>query len=231
MVSESREGSRSSAVVASKELEATLDVERALWAEGFERVAGIDEVGIGPLAGPVVAAAVVLPPELYLAGVRDSKKVSAKKRERLAKEIRAHAVGIGLGLVSPADVDRLNPYQAGLLAMRMAAEALPQRAQHLLIDARRLPDVSIPQTSIVRGDIKVHAIAAASIIAKVHRDALMLEFDGRYPGYGFARHAGYGTAAHLEALARLGPCPIHRRSYAPVRRLLEGADSATMGGS
>ncbi len=194
--------------------------ERALWAAGLEYVAGIDEVGVGPLAGPVVAAAVVLSPDAPVDGVRDSKTLSRKQRERLDGEIRAVAVGIGVGIVSPEDVDRLNPYQAGIRAMQLAVRSLPTPPEHLLIDARKLPEIETPQTAIVAGDKSVHAIAAASIIAKVHRDGLMRRIDETYPGYGFARHVGYATAAHLEALRRLGPCPVHRRSYAPVRALL-----------
>lgn len=200
--------------------------ERALWARGIARVAGIDEVGIGPLAGPVVAAAVILPPHRTIDGVRDSKTLSRKQRERLDGDIRAAAVGIGVGLVGPADVDRLNPYQAGLLAMQRAVDALPHRPDHLLIDARTLPEADTPQTPVVAGDRSVHAIAAASIVAKVYRDALMREMDARYPGYGFARHVGYATALHLAALRRLGPCAVHRRSYAPVRALLGTTPSA-----
>lgn len=191
--------------------------ERTLWASGVECVAGIDEVGIGPLAGPVVAAAVVFAPDQSVEGVRDSKLLTKKQRARLDEEIRAKAVGIGVGVVSPKEVDALNPYQAGIRAMQLAVRSLPTPPGHLLIDARKLPDVETPQTSIVRGDRSVHAIAAASIIAKVHRDTLMRDIDESYPGYGFARHVGYATAAHLEALRRLGPCPIHRQSYAPVR--------------
>ena len=194
--------------------------ERELWAAGVERVAGIDEVGVGPLAGPVVAAAVVMPKTGAIEGVRDSKKLSRKQRERLDEAIRSVAVGIGVGIVSPAEVDRLNPYQAGLRAMQNAVCALPEPPGHLLVDARRVPDVETPQTSIIRGDGSVYAIAAASIVAKVHRDRLMEQIDEEYPGYGFAQHVGYATAKHLEALRRLGPCPQHRRSYAPVRAAL-----------
>lgn len=194
--------------------------ERELWAAGVDHVAGIDEVGVGPLAGPVVAAAVVMPKAGAVDGVRDSKTLTRKQRERLDEEIRNVAIAIGVGVVSPKDVDRLNPYQAGIRAMQLAVRSLPKQPGHLLIDARKLPEVETPQTSIVRGDRNVYAIAAASIIAKVHRDRLMQTIDERYPGYGFARHVGYATAAHLEALRRLGPCPVHRRSYAPVRALL-----------
>ena len=194
--------------------------ERALWASGCEWVAGLDEVGIGPLAGPVVAAAVVMPPQAAIEGVHDSKTLTAKKRDRLDVEIRSIALGIGLGVVSPEEVDALNPYQAGIRAMEIAVRALPREPDHLLIDARTLPGLETPQTPVIKGDQSVHAIAAASIIAKVHRDAMMREVDERFPGYGFARHVGYATAAHLEALRRLGPCPVHRRSYAPVKAVL-----------
>jgi len=194
--------------------------ERELWARGLDHVAGIDEVGIGPLAGPVVAAAVILPKDAGELAVRDSKTLSRKQRERLAGEIRQLAIGIGLGVVGHDDVDRLNPYRAGIRAMQLAVRSLPRRPDHLLIDARKLPEIDTPQTSIIAGDRSVRAIAAASIIAKVHRDALMQRVDENYPGYGFARHVGYATVAHLEALRRLGPCPVHRRSYAPVRALL-----------
>ncbi len=194
--------------------------ERALWADGLIHVAGIDEVGVGPLAGPVVAAAVVMPRGAGVEGVRDSKTLSRKQRERLDGEIRAVAIGIGVGVVSPEEVDEINPYQAGIRAMQLAVRSLPTVPEHLLIDARTLPQIDTPQTAIVAGDKSVHAIAAASIIAKVHRDGLMRGIDEDFPGYGFARHVGYATAAHLEALRRLGPCPVHRRSYAPVRALL-----------
>ncbi len=200
--------------------EEMLAPERDLWARGFKAVAGIDEVGIGPLAGPVVAAAVILPPRAELEGVRDSKALSRKRREELDAVVREHAVGVGIGVVDAGEVDRINPYQAGLRAMERALRALPSRPDHLLIDARRLPGIETPQTDVVRGDAKIRVIAAASIVAKVHRDTLMMEVDAQYPEYGFARHVGYATALHLEALRRLGPCPAHRRSYAPVRAAL-----------
>ncbi len=198
--------------------ESLLLLEQDLWGRGFLRVAGLDEVGVGPLAGPIVAAAVVLPPGGHVDGVRDSKKLSAARRTRLDGEIRAAALGIGIGVVEAAEVDVLNPFQGGLCAMRRALDALPEAPDHLLIDARSLSGVGVPQTAIVRGDARIHSIGAASIVAKVFRDRLMHAYDERFPAYGFARHVGYGTRAHLEALARLGPCPIHRLSYAPVRR-------------
>jgi len=197
-----------------------LFTERALWGVGLERVAGVDEVGIGPLAGPVVAAAVILPRDVALDGVRDSKLLTVKQRGALDEAIRGIALGVGIGVVEPEEVDRLNVYQAGLMAMARAVAALPLSPEHLLIDARRIPDCPIAQTCVAGGDRTVYSIATASIVAKVHRDRLMAAMDERFPGYGFARHVGYGTAAHLRALQSLGATPIHRRSFAPVRAVL-----------
>ena len=197
-----------------------LFTERALWGAGFALVAGVDEVGMGPLAGPVVAAAVVLPADVSVDGVADSKSVPKAKREGLAALIHASALGVGIGMVEVDEIDAINIYQAGLLAMRRAVSALPVVPHHLLIDSRRIPECEIQQTCVDDGDATVYSIAAASIIAKVHRDRLMRELDERYPGYGFAAHAGYATAAHLRALQSLGPSPVHRRSFAPVRALL-----------
>jgi ribonuclease HII len=199
-----------------------LSRERELWTAGLVHVAGVDEVGVGPLAGPVVAAAVVLPPDIKLNGVRDSKILTAAQRQALDARIRERAVAVGLGVVEVEEIDRLNIYQASLRAMASAVAALPVAPQHLLVDgrSRRIPGCAIEQTQIVDGDRLVYSIAAASIVAKVHRDRLMRELDERYPGYGFARHVGYATAAHLKALGELGPCAIHRRSFAPVRVLL-----------
>lgn len=203
-----------------RDRERKLFTERALWGAGFALVAGVDEVGMGPLAGPVVAAAVVLPVDVSVDGVADSKKVPKAKRETLAEQITASALGVGIGMVDVDEIDAINIYQAGLLAMRRAVEALPVVPNHLLIDSRRIPDCTIQQTCVDDGDATVYSIAAASIVAKVHRDRLMRELDERYPGYGFAAHAGYATAAHLSALKSLGPSPVHRRSFAPVRVLL-----------
>ncbi len=194
--------------------------EQALWSDGIARIAGVDEVGMSPLAGPVVAAAVVLPPGYRLAGVDDSKKVDRESRERLAAILRRDALAFGIGSVSPEEIDRINIYHAGLLAMRRAVEQIDPPPEHLLIDARRLRDVRIPQTSIIRGDAESISIAAASIVAKVHRDAWMVELDREHPGYGFARHKGYPVPEHYAALERLGATEIHRRSFAPVRRAL-----------
>jgi ribonuclease HII len=192
---------------------------RALRAAGARRVAGVDEVGVGPLAGPVVAAAVVLPDDpdaLDLSGLDDSKRVSRRGRERLAEILRGGAVDVGIGCVEPGEIDRLNIRRAALEAMRRAVEALATSPEHVLVDARRIPGVACPQTPIVGGDGLEAPIAAASIVAKVHRDALMRSLDARHPGYGFARHMGYGTPAHLDALRALGPSPAHRHSFAPV---------------
>ena len=190
--------------------------ERALWAQGLTRVAGVDEVGVGPLAGPLVAAAVILPPECAVRGIDDSKKVPPARREALRVEIEACAIAVGIGIVEVGDVDRLNTYWASIEAMRRAVAALPVAPQQVLIDARHIPGLAVPQAALVKGDARSYSIAAASIIAKVRRDAMMTALEERYPGYGFARHMGYGTAEHLAALARLGPCPAHRRSFQPV---------------
>ncbi|MBM4243967.1 MAG: ribonuclease HII [Deltaproteobacteria bacterium] len=203
-----------------RDRERKLFTERALWGAGFDLVAGVDEVGMGPLAGPVVAAAVVLPADVAIDGVTDSKAVPKAKRETLALQIAASALGIGIGMVEVDEIDAINVYRAGLLAMRRAVDALPVVPHHLLIDSRRIPECPIQQTSVDGGDSTVYSIAAASIVAKVHRDRLMRALDEHFPGYGFAAHAGYATAAHLQALRRLGPSPVHRKSFAPVRALL-----------
>jgi ribonuclease HII len=197
-----------------------LAFETPLWEAGVERIAGVDEAGVGPLAGPVVAAAVILPRTLRPRGLDDSKRLDHAARDRLAAEVKAGAVAWGVGVATHLEVDALNVYQAGLLAMRRAVEALSPAPQHLLVDARRVPAVPWPQEGIVHGDARSLSIAAASVIAKTTRDALMLEAEDRFPGYGFARHKGYGAPEHLEALRRLGPCELHRRSFAPVREAL-----------
>jgi ribonuclease HII len=197
-----------------------LEFETPLWASGVERIAGVDEAGVGPLAGPVVAAAVILPRGLRPRGLDDSKRLDEAARDRLAAEVKAGAVAWGVGVATHLEVDALNVYQAGLLAMRRAVEALRPAPQHLLVDARRVPGVPWPQQGIVKGDARSLSIAAASVIAKTTRDALMVEAEARFPGYGFARHKGYGAPEHLEALQALGPCELHRRSFAPVRAAL-----------
>lgn len=206
-------------------LRPTFAHERPLWKQGLRLVAGVDEVGRGPLAGPVVAAAVILPPRArfaWLADVRDSKMVPAAKREELAEKIRAKALAVGLGAVPSERIDALGIAPAGRLAMAEALAALAPVPEYALIDAFTLPEVDIPHHGITDGDALSISIAAASIVAKVHRDHIMLMYDALYPDYGFGRHKGYSTAEHLEALARHGPCLIHRRSFAPVRDCLAG---------
>lgn len=201
-------------------LRTMLRYETPLWKSGLVHVAGVDEAGMSPLAGPVAAAAVIFAPGTRIAGVDDSKKLDAETREALAIEIRSKAIASCVGFAQVDEIDTINIYWAGLLAMRRAVEGLAQLPQHLLIDARRLKDVAIPQQPIVKGDAKSLSIAAASILAKTARDAVMADYDRQYPGYGFARHKGYPVSAHVEALAKLGACPIHRRSFTPVREVL-----------
>ena len=190
--------------------------ERGLHAQGYAWVAGLDEVGRGPLAGPVVAACVVLPRDCPYHLYKDSKRLTPAARERLAKEIREIACW-GLGLVSEAEIDRINILQASLLAMREALSGLALRPDFLLVDGKFPVPVSTPQRPLVRGESQSASIAAASIVAKVARDCLMREYHHQYPQYGFDRHQGYPTAVHRRALAEFGPCPIHRRSFAGVR--------------
>jgi ribonuclease HII len=196
-----------------------LRVERELWRNGLTRIAGVDEVGVGPLAGPVVAAAVIVPPSMTLRGVDDSKLLTAALREELAAKIQACAVGVGIGIVDVADIDRLNIYHAALEAMRRAVEALPVPPEHIVVDARQIPNVTVPQTPLIDGDARCYSVAAASIVAKVTRDRMMRELHELYPQYGFRENMGYGTPRHLAAVEQYGPSPAHRRSFAPVREL------------
>ena len=184
-------------------------------------VAGVDEAGRGPLAGPVIAAAVILDPAQPIAGLDDSKKLTAARREVLDGEIREKALTWALGRAEVEEIDHINILQASLLAMRRAVLALDPAPEHALIDGNRCPELPCPAEPVIGGDAKIAAIGAASILAKVARDREMIELDARYPGYGLARHKGYPSKVHLQALERLGPTPIHRRSFAPVRRLLE----------
>ena len=191
-------------------------------------LAGVDEVGRGPLAGPVVAAVVLLDPERPIAGLRDSKKLSAPRREQLALLIRERALDFAIGVAQVEEIDAINILQATMLAMRRAVQALKVRPGKIIIDGNKAPYLydlvgDCPVETLPGGDDLVPAISAASIIAKCWRDALMSTLDREYPGFGLARHQGYPTAAHLAALARLGPTPIHRRSFAPVRSLLSRA--------
>jgi ribonuclease HII len=192
-------------------------LEQLLWRVGIAHVAGVDEVGMGPLAGPVVAAAVVFPPETDVRGVADSKQLTAAQRERLDAEIRMRALAIGVSVVEADEIDRLNIYQAAMRAKREAITALaPVVPGFVLVDGREIPGIRGPQSAYVKGDAFVLSIAAASIVAKVYRDGLMRGLDALHPGYGFARHMGYATPSHLRALREQGPSPIHRRSFAPL---------------
>ena len=184
-------------------------------------LAGVDEVGRGPLAGPVVAAAVMLDPARPVAGLKDSKKLSERHREDLAGVIRERALAWSLGRAEVHEIDRINILQASLLAMQRAVAALSVAPELVLVDGNRCPALDYPARAVVRGDDLIPAISAASIIAKVSRDHEMIELDSRYPGYGLAKHKGYPSKVHLAALQTLGVTPVHRRSYAPVRRLLE----------
>jgi ribonuclease HII len=192
-------------------------------ARAAARLCGVDEAGRGPLAGPVVAAAVILDPAHLPTGLRDSKAMTARQRVAVAETIRTHALAWAVAESSVAEIDELNILQATLLAMRRAVAALRPAAEFALVDGNQLPPLPIPARALVRGDALEPAISAASILAKTHRDALMAQFDVQHPGYGFARHAGYGTPAHMARLRQLGPCPLHRRSFAPVRELLAAA--------
>jgi ribonuclease HII len=197
-----------------------LEHERALWARGVVHVAGVDEAGMAPLAGPVVAAACILPHDYRPRGVDDSKQLDRAERERLAVDVRRNAVTWAVARAEIDEIDGLNIYRAGLLALTRAVRGLSTAPDHLLVDARRLRELRIPQTPIVHGDALSLTIAAASILAKTARDALMVELDALHPGYGFARHKGYPTAEHFAALRRLGACAVHRRSFQPVREAL-----------
>lgn len=181
--------------------------------DGYGYVCGIDEVGRGPLAGPVVAGAVILPKDCRILYINDSKKLSAKKREELFDEIQKQAVAIGIGLVSHDRIDEINILQATYEAMRMAIANLKVKPGVLLNDAVTIPGVNIPQVPIIKGDAKSISIGAASIMAKVYRDRMMIEYDKMYPGYGFASNKGYGSKEHMEALQKIGPSPIHRQSF------------------
>ncbi|HEU4617976.1 MAG TPA: ribonuclease HII [Gammaproteobacteria bacterium] len=200
-------------------LDAMLNFERVLWRSGVQRIAGVDEAGMGPLAGPVVAAAVVFPPHTALPGIDDSKRLDADERAAAERIIRETAAGIGVGVADVAEIDTINIYQAALLAMRRAVEALPQAPEHVLVDARSIPGVAAPQNSFNKGDGINFSIAAASIIAKTHRDRLMDALAASHPGYGFERHKGYATPEHQDAIRRLGLSPIHRRSFTYLREL------------
>ncbi len=189
-------------------------------AKARARVAGVDEAGRGPLAGPVVAAAVILDPRRPIEGVRDSKRLSPAQRDRLAACVRANAVAWAIGSATVEEIDALNILHASLLAMRRALQALRPKAEFALIDGNRVPELQIGARAVVGGDATEAAISAASILAKTCRDDVMRELDREFPGYGFATHFGYPTPSHLERLIEIGPCPLHRVSFAPVREAL-----------
>ena len=194
--------------------------EWSLWDKGILQVAGVDEAGMSPLAGPVSAAAVIFLPGSRIPGVDDSKKLSAAERERLAAEIKRSAVAWAVGFAEVSEIDTINIYWASQLAMKRAVAGLSVRPDHVLIDGRRVKDMEIAQQAIIKGDAKSMTIAAASILAKTARDALMHKLDAKHPGYGFSKHKGYGVPEHLVALKTLGACPVHRTSFAPVRSIL-----------
>jgi ribonuclease HII len=195
--------------------------ERQALAMGFMAVAGIDEVGLGPLAGPAVAAAAVLPLGLRLPGLDDSKKMKPVDRERVARVLQRRAVAWAIGEVPPQTIDEVGLTRARQLAMEGAVRGLAVPADYLLIDAWDVPDLPLPQMAVVKGDGTCASIMAASVLAKVHRDRLMVEYDRLYPGYGFADHKGYATSSHRRALRLLGPSPIHRMSWAPIRAVMD----------
>ena len=201
-------------------LEGMLAYEKECYARGMELIAGVDEVGRGPLAGPVVAAAVILPKACKIPGLNDSKKIPKSKHKEIYEAVLQNAIAIGIGIKDNQVIDQVNIYEATKLAMMEAIGQLGPQPQHLLIDAMKL-DLPIPQTSIIKGDANSLSIAAASIVAKVTRDQMMEEFDKEYPGYDFAQNAGYGTANHLDGLHQLGATPIHRRSFEPVKSMCE----------
>ena len=201
-------------------LEKMLAYEKELYAQGIDLIAGVDEVGRGPLAGPVVAAAVILPKACKILGLNDSKKIPKSKHKEIYEAVLQNAIAIGIGIKDNQVIDQVNIYEATKLAMMEAIGQLEPQPQHLLIDAMKL-DLPIPQTSIIKGDANSLSIAAASIVAKVTRDQMMEEFDCEYPGYDFTQNAGYGTANHLAGLDKLGVTPIHRRSFEPVKSMCE----------
>jgi ribonuclease HII len=208
----------------------TLDKEKTLFAAGLGLIAGVDEAGRGPLAGPVVAAAVSLRADFLadpiklekLKAVNDSKKLTAKKREELFEIIKAECFEFGVGICDHETIDRINILQATFLAMKMAVGQLKSKPDYALIDGKFIiPNSSLAQEAVIDGDAKVFSIAAASIIAKVTRDRIMDELDKKYPNYGFAKHAGYGTKMHMEAIKQFGPCPIHRQTFEPLKGMLK----------
>ena len=200
-------------------LETMLAYEKALYAQGTNLIAGVDEVGRGPLAGPVIAAAVILPQNCKIKGLNDSKKIPKKRHQEIFQAVQDQALAIGIGIIDNHMIDQVNIYEATKLAMKEAISQLQPQPEHLLIDAIKL-ELPISQTSIIKGDANSLSIAAASIIAKVTRDELMIGYDQEFPGYDFAQNAGYGTAKHLEGLKKYGVTPIHRTSFEPIKSLV-----------
>ena len=194
------------------------EFEEALYDNGFHNICGVDEAGRGPLAGPVVVAACILPPFLRIEGINDSKQLSAKKRSELYKIIVKNALAYKIVFISEKDIDELNIYQATKKGMLEAIEGLDITPDHVLIDAMPLSELKMPHTSIIHGDARCASVAAASILAKVTRDEYMEKMDIKYPNYGFKKHKGYPTKLHIEALEKYGPCPIHRKTYNPVSK-------------
>lgn len=201
-------------------LEKMLTYEKELYAQGIQLIAGVDEVGRGPLAGPVVAAAVILPKNCKIPGLNDSKKIPKSKHQAIYQAVLDQAISVGIGVKDNHVIDQVNIYEATKLAMLEAIHELDPQPQHLLIDAMKL-DLPISQTSIIKGDANSLSIAAASIVAKVTRDQLMAAYDQEYPGYDFAQNAGYGTTKHLEGLEKQGVSPIHRRSFEPIKSMTD----------
>lgn len=200
-----------------KRIRKMLRFEQELWDQGVNYVAGVDESGRGPLAGPVVAAAVIFPKEIFIPMVDDSKRLTAEIREFLFDIILKEALDYGIGISEVQEIDRVNIYQASFLAMERALNHLKIKPEHILVDGRAFSDVSIPYTTIVKGDCLCFSIAAASILAKVTRDKIMCKYDARFPQYGFARHKGYATQAHLDAIEKFGFSPVHRKTFHPKR--------------
>ena len=194
-------------------LKEMLKIEDSLYSEGYEYICGIDEAGRGPLCGPVVAAAVILPKDKYIEGVNDSKKLSPKKREKLYDDIKKEAISVGIGIVDVDIIEEINILNATKLAMIKAIKDLKIKPDYLLIDGNQLIDIDIEKQTVVSGDEKTESIAAVSIIAKVTRDRMLINFDKLYPEYGFAKHKGYGTKIHIEAIKKYGLTPIHRKSF------------------
>lgn len=203
-----------------------LSYDRKYRKQGYELIAGIDEAGRGPWAGPVVAAAVIFPPDIALEGLRDSKKLSPKRREKLFTKITGSALAVGIGVVGHETIDSVNILRAAHIAMKEALDSLSAPPELVLVDGRPVPSLGRDHIAIVRGDGKSASIAAASIIAKVTRDRIMERMASDFPQYGFERHKGYGTKEHFEALMRFGPCPFHRKTFRPVRECLAAAGDA-----